>query len=234
MLLCLATGQQLGATEEGLGPFVEEVMGHLRLKAEACPDEIKDEHPDRVTTCASYRSHFSAFKLDVEVNLRRHHLASLATPVHPWTFKGGSYVRAFKVEEKELTVRFDEKAKRVVLIYPGVDMQAGAAPTATREQPMIAGFGGVSRPTVIDSSRVEPEYPPRARERGIEGSVSLEVVIRKDGTVGEVSVLRHRPEGWDFEEAAVSAVQQWRFEPALHDGEPVDAVHTITVDFVAE
>ena len=95
----------------------------------------------------------------------------------------------------------------------------------------MAGFDGVSTPKLISESRVEPAYPPKAEEAGIEGSVILDAVITKDGEVSELSVLKCRPEGQGFEEAALEAVRQWRYEPASDRGEPTDVTFTIYVEF---
>ncbi|MGH2652326.1 MAG: energy transducer TonB, partial [Actinomycetota bacterium] len=75
------------------------------------------------------------------------------------------------------------------------------------------------------------QYPDKARAKGIEGQVALRAVIQKDGTVGEIEVLK-APEGqFGFKEAAIEAVQTWRYEPALLDGEPLDVYFTVIVDF---
>ena len=59
----------------------------------------------------------------------------------------------------------------------------------------------------------------------------LEALISEDGTVREVRVLRPAPL---FEEAAITAVRQWRFTPTLLNGERVPIVMTVTVGFTLE
>jgi TonB family protein len=235
LLTFIAAPVALGTPTAGevLEPFIEAVMEHVGLRVESCPPEVRDAHAGRVTICAPYRSHFSAFKLDWEASTGRYDLSEMARPLQPWTYKRGRYVRVFEVEEKELTVSFDDRGGRVVLSYEGESESPGGAEPgpARKEPPRVAGFGGVSLPEVVEASRVDPDYPSAAKERGIEGSVILEVVVLRDGTVGEVSVLRRRPEGWGFEQAATGAVKQWRFEPARHEGVAVDAVFTTTIEF---
>jgi TonB family protein len=82
-------------------------------------------------------------------------------------------------------------------------------------------------PRVID--QVAPRYPAGARRAGVEGRVILRAVIRRDGSVGSVEVLRDLPYG--LSEAARQAVRQWRFRPAEYQGEPIAVYYTVTVNF---
>ncbi|MDQ3205220.1 MAG: energy transducer TonB, partial [Pseudomonadota bacterium] len=59
---------------------------------------------------------------------------------------------------------------------------------------------------------VAPRYPIGAFRRKIEGSVSVQFTIRPDGSVADVTLTGSTPEGV-FDRAALSAVQQWRFDP---------------------
>jgi len=98
--------------------------------------------------------------------------------------------------------------------------------------PMIAGTNDVSNPTLRPDSKVDPVYPEAARADKVEGSVILQALILIDGTVSEIELLRaSRPDYPGFEEAAIEAVRQWRYEPALKDGVPVDTYFTIYVEF---
>ena len=72
--------------------------------------------------------------------------------------------------------------------------------------------------------RVEPEYPPLMQAAQREGVVTLDAVIYKDGTVGDVKVLSAPHES--FAEASAAAVRQWRFTPF-----PQDVILTVTVKF---
>ena len=61
------------------------------------------------------------------------------------------------------------------------------------------------------------------------GDVVLEIVVRRDGSVGDVSVLQGLGGGLD--QRAVAAVRQWRFSPARRRGEAVDVVVEVAVEF---
>jgi TonB family protein len=86
---------------------------------------------------------------------------------------------------------------------------------------------GIEAPRLLHE--VKAVYTEDARKRGLTGEVVLEIVVRRDGTVGEVTVRRGIGAGLD--ERAVAAVRQWRFAPARRQGEPVDVVVEVAVDF---
>jgi protein TonB len=72
--------------------------------------------------------------------------------------------------------------------------------------------------------KVEPRYPPMAQAARLEGTVVVDAVIRKDGTVSDVTILRSTNKM--FDQACADAVRQWRFTPS-----PQDVVLTVTVTF---
>jgi TonB family protein len=86
---------------------------------------------------------------------------------------------------------------------------------------------GGTDPVVIE--RVKPAYPLAARRAGTEGSVTIRAVIRKDGSVDDVEVVRDLPNG--LSDSAKEAVEQWKFKPATYRGEPIDVYYTVTVNF---
>lgn len=97
------------------------------------------------------------------------------------------------------------------------------APPPEPEGPLrvTAGQG----PAVI--KRVEPIYPPFARARRIEGVVVLDAVIRKDGTVDEVQVIKSANPLLD--KSAMDALRQWRFTPGNQN-----VIMTLMVRFILE
>ena len=72
------------------------------------------------------------------------------------------------------------------------------------------------------SYQASPVFPPRARARGIEGYVVFSLLIGVTGEIEQIEVLEAAPEGV-FEEAATQGISQWRFEPALYQGQAVRA-----------
>src|SRR5579862_2268865 len=77
-------------------------------------------------------------------------------------------------------------------------------------------------------TQVQPIYPEIARRAGVSGTVILHVVIAKDGTVQELSFVSGPPL---LMKASMDAVRQWKYEPTLLNGEPVEVDTTISVIF---
>lgn len=86
---------------------------------------------------------------------------------------------------------------------------------------------GIDPPSLL--REVKANYTDDARRRRIQGEVELEIVVRRDGSVGDVRVLRGLAAG--LNDKAVEAVRQWRFSPAHRHGAAVDVVVTVSVEF---
>ncbi len=86
---------------------------------------------------------------------------------------------------------------------------------------------GGTQPEEID--RVMPRYPAIARRRNIGGAVVVRGIVRRDGTIDNVEIIKDLPYG--LGEEARRAVSQWRFRPATYRGEPIDVYYTVTVNF---
>ena len=86
---------------------------------------------------------------------------------------------------------------------------------------------GIEPPRLL--REVKADYTDEARRRGITGDVVLEIVVRRDGSVGEVTLLQGLGGGLD--QRAITAVRQWRFAPARRRGEPVDVLVEVAVEF---
>ena len=79
---------------------------------------------------------------------------------------------------------------------------------------------------ILDS--VQPAYPSAAKTKGIQGDVVLRVIVAKDGVVEEIHLVRGAPALVD---PAVKAVWQWRYEPYLLNGKPVEVETRVTIHF---
>ena len=86
---------------------------------------------------------------------------------------------------------------------------------------------GIEPPRLLHE--VKAQYTDEGRRRGITGDVLLEVVVRRDGSVGDARVLQGL--GYGLEDKAISAVRQWRFAPAIRKGVPVDVLVEVAVQF---
>jgi TonB family protein len=86
---------------------------------------------------------------------------------------------------------------------------------------------GGTQPQELD--RVMPRYPATARRRNVGGAVVVRGIVRRDGTIDNVEIIKDLPYG--LGEEARRAVSQWRFRPATYRGEPIDVYYTVTVNF---
>ncbi len=86
---------------------------------------------------------------------------------------------------------------------------------------------GIEPPRLV--REVRADYTEDARRQGIRGDVVLEIVVRSDGTVGDVRILQGL--GGGLNERAVQAVRQWKFAPATRRGAAVDVVVEVAVEF---
>jgi len=115
---------------------------------------------------------------------------------------------------------------------PDVEFLIGVPePPPSGDGPLTAGLGDVTNPVLIEPSAVEPEYPALARAARLDCTVILKAVIRADGSVEDIVVLRSSRPSMGFEEAAIQAVRQWRYAPALQNGRPVEVYLTVSVEF---
>jgi len=85
---------------------------------------------------------------------------------------------------------------------------------------------GVSQGLLIH--KVTPQYPPLARQARIQGTVVLQAVIGKDGSIQGLHVVSGHPM---LTNSALEAVKEWRYKPYYLNGEPVEVETTINVNF---
>jgi len=101
-------------------------------------------------------------------------------------------------------------------------MPAQPKPTASR----IKVGGNVTAARLQHT--VSPVYPALARQPPMSGTVRLHAIIAKDGTVQQLEVLSGHPL---LVQSALDAVRQWRYQPTLLNGEPVEVDTTVDVIF---
>ena len=85
---------------------------------------------------------------------------------------------------------------------------------------------GVSSGLLI--KKVQPNYPPLARQARIQGQVLLQAQISKDGSIENLSLISGHPM---LAPAAIEAVKQWRYKPYMLNGEPVAVDTQVVVNF---
>jgi protein TonB len=111
----------------------------------------------------------------------------------------------------------------------GVLSALGSAPVAIPKAATpqrVRVSQGVSQGLLIH--KVQPAYPPLARQARIQGTVVLQALIGKDGAIQNLHVVSGHPM---LTGSALDAVKQWRYKPYFLNGEPVEVETTINVNF---
>jgi len=105
-------------------------------------------------------------------------------------------------------------------------------PAADAPWPPVGVFRivqGITAPRMIKSAR--PNYPPEAMRAKVQGRVKMEMVVQADGTVGEVRVVASLDRKFGVDDAAVKAVKEMRFTPAMKDGVAVPVLLSTEMAF---
>lgn len=148
------------------------------------------------------------------------------------TFRFVDFVR---VKREERTETRDDRVERPPDLAPPPPMQpdrqlddmdpmsgtaiAVSAPSVSHDT-SIGRDGFFSDGEYMPIVQVAPQYPPRAAERGLEGYVTLEFIVTRQGTVRDPVVIESSNSV--FNRAALDAVQRFRYRPRVIDGEPVE------------
>ncbi len=98
-------------------------------------------------------------------------------------------------------------------------------PLPPPKEPVRVG-GNVREPKVV--KLVEPKYPPAAVRARVQGVVILEAVVTEQGNVDKLKVISGPPL---LIQAAIEAVQNWKYEPTVLNGQPVPVILTAKVNF---
>ena len=107
-----------------------------------------------------------------------------------------------------------------------------AAPQFTPAEKVQKPKGPVRIGTILESNliyKVMPVYPPAAKAARVQGAVEFTAIISKTGTIENLRLVRGHPL---LVNAAKAAVLQWKYRPTLLNGEPVEVITDITVNFV--
>jgi protein TonB len=120
-------------------------------------------------------------------------------------------------------MRFTYRLATVVL-----GLAALGAGLAAQEAPYRPGEG-VTSPRIV--KEVKPVYTDAAKKQRIQGTVMMDVVVRADGTVGDVTVTKSLDKEYGLDDEAVGAVKQWVFDPGTKDGKAVPVLVQIEMSF---
>ena len=105
------------------------------------------------------------------------------------------------------------------------DASLGAARENAAKQDSVVGAGSLQR-----IEYVAPKFPAATWNRNITGWVELEFTVRADGATGDIVVTNSSPRR-TFDNAAMTAVGQWRYKPVVRDGKPVEQRVAVRIRF---
>jgi TonB family protein len=119
---------------------------------------------------------------------------------------------------------------RLSVVVVGVWLAGNVIELRAQDQEVFKSHeAGITLPKPIHEEK--PQYTKEAMAAGIQGTVMMEMVVQKDGTVGQVEVTRSLDKVYGLDEQAVKAARQWRFEPGKKDGKVVAVLVTLELTF---
>ena len=125
------------------------------------------------------------------------------------------------------------------LLVPALHAQSTGLPQQTQTVqedawPPAAGVlrsqaRGLQAPRVV--KEMKPGYTAEAMRAQIQGTVEVEAIVKADGTVGDVRVVRSLDKEHGLDDAAIRAVKGWEFKPGQKDGQVVPVLVNIELTF---
>jgi protein TonB len=147
------------------------------------------------------RIEFARLRRDTEVQTKRQ---EKARPERPTQAPSAPQIARVNV---------GPSTEAVQVLAPTVDVRGAL-------QRVSVNVGGSDR-DVIPLVRIEPDYPSRAMNRGIQGWVTVQYNVSPAGSVTDARVVAAQPKGY-FEDAALKAVGRWRYNPKVEGGVAVE------------
>jgi protein TonB len=163
------------------------------------------------------------------------------------SFDVGDRAQATSIEfsrmrrDTEVATKRDEKVERErpppTPETPRIAFSAGGIDNNVASlSPIVDARGAMSRMSmsagsdrdVIPLVRINPDYPPRALSRGLEGWVQVQFTITATGTVKDAKVVTAEPKNI-FDDAALKAIARWRYNPKVESGVAVERVGVQTI-----
>ena len=195
--------------------FTRMLVEYLGAEPVECPKTVTELDGGERATCARIDLEWRAVKKKTRSMLTKH-LPESALGAGVWEYDKALRWRYVVATEEPLRLWIDLDRKYLAVIPSHPCFEASLLESLELHVP---GRDGVTSPEAIH--KVRPEYPVEARQQSAGGSVTVEVIVLEDGTVGETCVMRSSRPGVGFEEAAIAAISQWRYKPVLKDGVPV-------------
>jgi len=136
-----------------------------------------------------------------------------------------------KPEKKKHVIRSSNAAKNNLTQEPAIDILKDRSSTEAKQSFLDSqGFNSVKKAIPIYDKNPSPEYPLIARRRGFQGTVVLEVMVDRNGRIGDLKVLKSS--GYKvLDRAASASVREWIFKPAIKGNEKIEMWVRVPVCF---
>jgi len=210
-----------GTPVEELKPVALGLMTLLRAEPADCPRDVVEDSPGSVLFCgAALGTSLEEATPAIDKYMLEDHQARVTEEA--WTTKRSVLTRIYAIGSVPVTVQLATKKHTVVMEYP---MQCFPSSLPAPQRPGEA----LTRPVLV--KKRAPEYPEDQRRRRVEADLLFHLMVREDGTLAEICVLYNSAPGLGFDDAAVRAIREWRYEPARLDGEPVAIPFAVKVQY---
>ncbi len=236
LALCLVLVHHIGAISpsrasvDELQQASERLFAALQLVEVACPSDTAIDRPSRNLLCGSTDLKAREFMRKADELLAEPSRIGVSAVVkNKWDKFDGIFRQYYEIGERFIGLAYYPKSKTVVIQYPEYFAVCGA-PGAPALQPDESP-AGVEPPVLEPKTKTSPLYPEIGRLGRVQGKMVLQAVVGTDGVLKDVCVVRGMGKHLGFEYAAVQAVKSWRYAPARRNGEPVEFVMKIVVEF---
>jgi bla regulator protein BlaR1 len=140
---------------------------------------------------------------------------------------GGLKQRIVRIMKNEPSHPLDSRRKGALLIAALVLLLLPTAAGVSACLPRRNSEARLTLPKLIRETK--PQYTPRAMQEKVQGEVLMECVVKADGTVGDIKILKSlHPE---LDQAALDAAAKWVFEPGTRNGKPATVAVNVTMAF---
>jgi protein TonB len=238
----LAEATRANSARPGAGPSVSGGAQPARRPATGSSTPAAGSGPNIDSMVAEVRQRITEGKLiDPPGDSARDALAALraAAPNRPEAddLARTLSTRLVDVSRQAMNAKAFERSGQLLAAAKDVGARFNGAAISQAEADLAAARDATAAQTNIVSAAslkrvrmVSPTYPDAARKRGIEGWVELAFTVQTNGTVDNVEVRNASPADV-FDDAAMRAVRQWRFEPVVRNGEKVEQRAMVRLKF---
>jgi TonB family protein len=154
------------------------------------------------------------------------------TPMSPALFERASALKRRIVAMTSHSTR--RSGWRLAAAVLGTALLVGTAlflpaPVRAGAQAEEPGTNGVSWPS--PTKQVHPEYTDAAKQAKITGIVKLSAVVKTDGTVDQIRVIKSLDQQYGLDDAAIDAASKWTFKPCTKNNQPVACAIELEMEF---